>query len=75
MINLFTGIKNKLNGIIWSLLSTGILMLILAILVVWTELILRLVFGMFFLLVAYSFIYGAYKLHSIKKDIEDHFKI
>lgn len=75
MINLFTGIKNKLNGIMWTLLSTGLLMLILAVLIVWTDFMLRLVFGMFFLLIAYSFIYGAYKLHTIKKDIERHFKI
>ncbi len=75
MINLFTGIKNKLNGVIWSLLGTGTLMLMLAVLVVWTDFMLRLVCGMFFLLIAYSFIYGAWKLYAIKKDIEKHFKI
>jgi hypothetical protein len=75
MIHLFTGIKNKLNGIIWSLLGTGALMLMLAVLVVWTDFMLRLVCGMFFLLIAYSFIYGAYKLYAIKKEIEEHFKI
>jgi len=75
MINLFTGIKNKINSIIWSLFTTGILMLMLAVLVVWTNLMLRLVCGMFFLLIAYTSLYGAYKLHAIKKDIKNHFKI
>ncbi len=74
MQNLIKQVNQKVNSLIWSLISTGIILLMLAVLVVWTDFILRLVFGMFILVLAYAFFYGAYKVWSIKKDIEKHFK-
>jgi len=74
MQNLIKQVNSKVNGLVWSLLSTGIILLILSVLVVWTDFILRLVFGMFVLVLSYAFLYGAYKVWSIKRDIENHFK-
>ncbi|MEA3449494.1 MAG: hypothetical protein U9Q85_00710 [Patescibacteria group bacterium] len=74
MINLFKQIHKKVNGLIWSLFSTGIILLMLAVLIVWTDFILRLIFGLIVLVIAYIFIYFGYKLLSLRKEIEKHFK-
>lgn len=74
MENLFRKINKKINGFIWSLVSTGIILTLLAILIVWTDFVLRLVFGLFVLVVAYTFLYSGYKLWTLKKEIEKHFK-
>lgn len=75
MQNLFKKINRKINGIIWSLFSTGIILILLSILVVWTDFVLRLIFAMFTLLAAYIFIYTGYKLLALKRDIEKHFHL
>jgi hypothetical protein len=74
MVNLFKEINKKINGIIWVFASSGVLMLILAILIVWTEFVLRLVVGLFVIIVAYVLLHAAYKFWVFKKDIEKHFK-
>ena len=74
MHNLFSEINKKINGLIWSFFSTGAIILILAILIVWTDFMLRLVVGLLVLVVAYSFFYAAFKLWAVKKVIRDHFK-
>ena len=74
MVNLFKSIHKKINGIIWSLLSTGIVLLMLSVLIVWTDFMLRLVVGLFILVIAYVFLYSGYKLYILQKDIKDHFK-
>ncbi|PLX27792.1 hypothetical protein C0583_00955 [Candidatus Parcubacteria bacterium] len=74
MENLFKKINNKINGVILSFFTTGIVLIIVAILVAWTEFVLRLLVALFILLIAYTFIYASYKLRSIKKEIEKHFK-
>ena len=73
MQTLFKEINNKVNGLIWSFLSTGIILMVLAILIVWTDFMLRLVFGMFVLVVAYAFLFGAYKIWTVKREIEKNF--
>lgn len=75
MVNLFKSISHKLNGLIWSLASTGFITLLLSILVVWTNFMVRLVVGLLILLVAYVFIYAAYKLWCLKRAIEQYFKL
>ena len=75
MMNLFKQINHKLNGLIWSLASTGIVILLLSVLVVWTTFMVRLIVGLFILVVAYAFLYAAYKLWCLKKEIEKHFKL
>ena len=74
MIKIFKEINKKINGIIWSLLSTGIILLMLSVLIVWTDFMLRLVIGVLVLVIAYVFFYGAYKLWSMKNEIEKHIK-
>jgi ABC-type bacteriocin/lantibiotic exporter with double-glycine peptidase domain len=75
MVNLFRQINKKINGVIWSLVSTGVILIFLAILIVWTDFMLRLVFGLLVLVIAWVFLYGGYKIWSLKKEIEKHFKL
>ncbi len=74
MVNLFKKINKKINGVIWSFISTGIILIMLAILIAWTDFILRLIIALFVLLVAYTFIFAGYKLWKVKNDIEKYFK-
>lgn len=74
MEGLFKKINRRINGAIWFLISTGIILLLLAILIVWTDFILRLVIGLLVLVIAYAFIYGGYKVWTVKHEIEKHFK-
>ncbi len=74
MENLFKKINKKINHLIWSLFSTGIIILVLAILIIWTEFLLRIIFGIITLVVAYMFMYMAYKLWHLKRDIKNHFR-
>lgn len=75
MTELFKKIEKKIDGIVWSLVSTGAIMLVLAILIVWTDFMLRLVFGLMVMVVAWTFLYGGYRLWHIKKEIKDHLKL
>ncbi|MFH1522772.1 MAG: hypothetical protein ABIE43_03050 [Patescibacteria group bacterium] len=70
MKNFFAIINKKVNGVIWTLVSTGIFLLILGVLIVWTDFLLRLIIGLFVVIVAYVFFYLAYKIRSFKNDIE-----
>lgn len=70
MKNLLDFATNKINGIIWTLIGNGIFLLILGVLIVWTDFMLRLVMGLMALVVAYVFFYAAYKVWSLKKEVE-----
>lgn len=74
MENLFKEINKKINGIIWSFISAGIIMFLLACLFMWDVLVLQLIGAMFILLVSYIFLFTGYKLWTLKKSIEKHFK-
>jgi hypothetical protein len=75
MKNLLSHIGGKINGLVWTLVSTGIFMLILGVLIVWTEFVLRLLVGLFAIVIAYVFFYGAYKIWHMKKEIEKFVKL
>ncbi len=75
MKNFIDQTKKKINGVIWTLVSTGVILLLLAVLIVWTDFFLRLVMGLLVIIVAYAFFYGAYKLWSLKNDVEKFFKL
>lgn len=75
MKDFFQAIKHKVNGMIWTMGSTGIILLILGILIVWTDFMLRLTLGLFVLVIGYTFLYLTYKLWHVKKEIERHFKL
>jgi len=72
---LFKKINHKINSLIWSLFSTGILLLLMAVLIIWTEFLLRLIFSLITLVIAYAFIFSAYKLWHLRKDINSHFSV
>jgi type IV secretory pathway VirB3-like protein len=68
-------IQKKVNGMILSLMIAGVIMLMLAVLIVWSQLILQLAVGMFIVVIAYMFFFAAYKIWALKKEIEKHLKI
>ena len=63
-------IKRKVNHIITALILAGFVILILGAIIVWSDFMVRLVMGTFIVTVAYAFFYGAYKIWSIKKDVD-----
>lgn len=71
---LFKKINHKINSLIWSLFSSGLLLLLMAILIVWTDFLLRIICSLITLVIAYIFLVSAYKLWHLKKDITSHFK-
>lgn len=75
MVNLVKTINKKLNGLIWSFVSTGIILIMLSILIVWTDFMLRLVMGLLVLVIAYAFIYAGLRLSALKKEIEKYLKL
>lgn len=68
-------IRQKVNNLIWTLVGNGIFLLLLGVLAVWSTLFLRLIVGLFIVVVAFTFLYGAYKLHKIKRETEKIFKL
>jgi len=74
MEQLFKTMTKKVNGIIWTLIANGVILLILAVLIVWTDFMLRLIFGLIAIVIAYVFFYAAYKVYSVKKEVEKYLK-
>ena len=74
MENPFKVIEKKINGFIWTLAINGVVLLLLGILIVWTDFMLRLVMGVLVIVVAYVFFYSAYKVWSFKKDFDKYLK-
>lgn len=67
MANLLDMARRKLSDLQRVFIVNGIIMLVLAILIVWTDVVLRLLVGLVILLVAYSLFYVAYKVHAVRK--------
>ena len=63
-------VDKKIKHLVLTLLTTGIIMLLLAVLIVWTDFMARIVLGLAILLVAYVFLYGAYKIWHLKKNFD-----
>jgi hypothetical protein len=74
MIELLKVINKKINGSIWAMAINGLVLLLLAVLIIWTDFMLRLVCGLVALVMSYMFFYGAYKVWSIKKGIQKFLK-
>lgn len=72
MLNLVKEVNKKINGIIWSFVSTGVVLLMLAVLIVWTDFMLKLVVGLMVVIIGGSFIYSGYKIWTLKKEIDKH---
>ena len=56
-----------MSHIMWAFAINGAVLLILAVLVFISDFMTRLLIALVVLVIAYSFIYGAYKVYSIKK--------
>ena len=67
MSNLLTVSRRKLSEIQRQFIIVGVIMLILAVLIVWTDVLLKLLVGVFILLISYSLFFVAYKVHAIRK--------
>ncbi len=74
MKNLYKEITQKVNSVIFSLITTGIVLIMLAVVIVAYEFYFRLFIGVLIIVVSYMFFYGAYKLYSIKKEVEKYLK-
>ncbi|MCU0679643.1 MAG: hypothetical protein MUC28_04340 [Planctomycetes bacterium] len=72
MVKLFPKIDKKFDHLAWTMASTGLILLLLSVLIVWTDFMLRLVIGLIVLVIAYMFLYGGYKIWSMKNEIKKH---
>jgi hypothetical protein len=72
MLHLFQAFEKKINSMVLSLYASGGLLLILCLLILWYDLILKIVVAIFIFTVAYIFIYFGMKLSQISKDIKKH---
>jgi hypothetical protein len=60
-------ITDKISHIMWVLILNGLILMVLAALITWSSFFMQLLIGLVVLIVAGSFFYGAYKMHSIKQ--------
>jgi hypothetical protein len=67
-------VDKKLNRLAWVLVANGFILLILAVLIVWTDFMLRLVMGLIAVVIAYVFLYSAYKIWHLKKILGKYIK-
>jgi peptidoglycan/LPS O-acetylase OafA/YrhL len=75
MQNLFKQINHKANSFIWSLMFTGFILIVLALLIWFTDFMLRFMVGLLIILAAGGFFYGAFKLRRLKKEFEKFFRL
>jgi len=67
-------LDKKMTHLMVVLISNGFLLLILGVLIVWTDFMLKLILGLVVIIIAYVFFYGAYKLWMIKKHLDEFIK-
>lgn len=70
MQSLFKKINNKINGMVVHFVLSGVIMVMAAVLIVWSDFFLRLVIGLLVLTIAYMFFYLAYKVWWLKKEVD-----
>ena len=75
MKNLLEIMDKKVNNTFWTLIINGIFLLLLGVLIVWTDFVLRLVIGLIVILLAYVLFYMAFRIKNLKKEVDKHFKI
>lgn len=74
MQNLFKQIRAAADSAIIHFVVSGSILVMAAVLIVWTDFFLKLVVGLLVIVVAYIFFYLAYKTWWLKRKIEKHFK-
>jgi len=75
MQNLIKKCKSKVDDLIIQLTASGFILIILAVLIVWTDFVLRLIIGLLVIVLAYVFFYLAYKIWRLKSEVEKYFKL
>jgi len=75
MLKLISRVRKRINSIILSIIFTGIVFFLLGILIITTDLVLKLMVGLFVLALSYVCFHLAWKIRTIKKDIEKHFNL
>jgi uncharacterized membrane protein YraQ (UPF0718 family) len=74
MEKISTAIDKKTNHLIGVLVANAIFLLILAVLIVWTDFMLRLVMGLVAVIIAGVFLYTAYKLRHFREALDKYIK-
>ena len=75
MSEIIKSIKFKLNSAAFTLISTAIVLVLLAATVVWVPFMVNVIVGLLILIMAFVFGYLGLKFISIRKDIEKIFKL
>ncbi len=73
MQHLFKKISKKINSLIFALASSGIILLILAVFVYASDFVTRLVLAFLVVIIGYLYLYVAYKLWGLKREIDRFF--
>jgi hypothetical protein len=67
-------VDKKINRLVRVLVINGFILLILAVLIVWTNFMAQLVMGLMAVIIAYVFFYSAYKLSHLKNILDKYIK-
>jgi hypothetical protein len=70
MLKLINSLEKKVNTAIIAFLGNGIILFLLGTLVILTDFMVRVVVGILIFIISYTFLFGAYKLLSIKDEIK-----
>jgi hypothetical protein len=70
MIKLINSLEKKVNTIIIAFLGNGIILFLLGTLVILTDFMVRVVVGILIFIISYTFLFGAYKLWTLKDEIK-----
>jgi len=75
MTHFLKKLRRKIDSMAWTLASTGIMLILLAILVVFIDFYTQLVVGFMLILLAVVFIYLADKFWWLKRELDQLFKL
>jgi hypothetical protein len=70
MLKLINSLEKKVDMAIIAFLGNGIILFLLGTLVILTDFMVRVVVGILIFIISYTFLFGAYKLWSLKDEIK-----
>ena len=74
MINFLNKINKKINCLTIHFAISGIVLLILGVLIIWTDFVLRVLVGIFIFVVSYICFYSAFRIWQFKNNFKKYFK-
>jgi hypothetical protein len=74
MIHLIKKVNQHINFFVFMLVTSGIILLLLGLLMAWSELILRVTVAAETILIGYVFLHMAYRINHLKNEILKQFK-